>query len=83
MQINITRKDIEFCRRMIAEYLAKAEALEAKAETCHPGQRGGLLSHAAQRRKDASRMEANYDAQMGWLVENNFKLYCQLKAEEK
>lgn len=77
--LNIREKDVIFCREMAVEYLKQAKDYEAKALTCDPPQRGPYRSQAVQRKKDAERMQANYDAQMGWLVENNYPLYQKLK----
>ncbi|MHC4195643.1 MAG: hypothetical protein ACYSYU_10810 [Planctomycetota bacterium] len=79
IKINVTRKDVEFCRNTAEKYLAEAAALEAKAKTCKPKQRGAYRSHAKQKRDSAARMQANADAQMGWLAENNFDLWLELK----
>lgn len=80
--LKITKKDVEFCREKSAEYIEQAKAYEDKAKVCAPRQRGAYRSHAVQRRKDAQRMQANYDAQMGWLVAHNYSLYLELKQEE-
>jgi hypothetical protein len=77
--MNISEKSLEFCLRLEKEYLERVGMLKEKAESCNPAQRGAYLSHAAQRQKDAIRMRANYDAQMGWLVENNYELYLEMK----
>ncbi len=81
--ININKKDVLFCRQTAAKYLEQAKSYEEKAANCSPRQRGPYRSQAVQRGKDAQRMQANYDAQMGWLVEHNYPLYLNLKAEEK
>lgn len=80
--MNITKNGVLFCRDMVAEYLEQAKTYEDKAETCSPHQRGAYRSHATQSRKNAQRMQANYDAQMGWLVEHNYPLYLELKEIE-
>lgn len=80
--LNIRGKDVLFCREMVTEYLEQVKSYEAKILTCASRQRGAFRSHAVQRKKDAERMQANYDAQMGWLVENNYPLYQKLKASE-
>lgn len=82
IQINITKEDVQFCRRKVAEYLARAEELEAKAQSCKPAQRGGYRSHAVQCRKNAQRMRANEASQMGWLAENNFELWENLNESQ-
>jgi len=78
IEINITREDVEFCWRTAAKYLSEAVALEAKAETCKPNQRGAYLSNAEQKRKSALRMQGNAAAQMEWLAKNNRKLWIEL-----
>lgn len=82
IDINITEKDVLFCRQMATKYLKQAKRYEEKAAKCSPRQRGPYRSQAVQRGKDAQRMQANYDAQMGWLVEHNYALYQKLKASE-
>lgn len=82
ISINITEKDVLFCRKKTAEYLEQAKSYEEKAANGSPRQRGPYRSQAVQRKKNAERLQANYDAQMGWLVENNYPLYQKLKASE-
>ncbi len=81
-EINVEEKGVLFCRKKAADYLEQEKAYKEKAAICSPPQRGAYRSHAVQRKKDARRMQANYDAQMGWLVENNYPLYQKLKASE-
>ena len=83
MGININEQGVLFCRQKAAEYLEQVEGYEKKAANCPPRQRGPYRSQAVQRGKDAQRMLANYDAQMGWLVEHNYPLYLKLKASEE
>lgn len=80
--MNVTREDVEFCKRKQAEYLSKVEELEAKAKVCKPSQRGAYMSHAGQNRKNAERMQNNYEVQMRWLAENDPLLYQELKSNE-
>ena len=80
--IVITKENVLFCRRKVAQYLEEARQYEAKAETCKPSQRGAYRSHAAQARKIALSMQGNEAAQMSWLAENNPPLWKELVDRE-
>lgn len=83
IQLKISKEDVLFCRDKSAEYLERALAYEDKAKACSSRQRGAYRSLAVQRKKDAQRMQANYDALMGQLVEHDYPLYLELKEEGK
>lgn len=82
LKITITKEDVLFCHKKSAEYIKQAKVYEDKAKACSPRQRGAYRSHAIQNKKNAQRMQANYDALMGQLVEHDYPLYLELKEAE-
>ncbi len=71
----ITADDIEFRRKDISEYTAKAEIQEAKVLTGPVRSRRAYGSHASRNRTSAARMQGDLDIQLAWLKRYNPSLY--------
>lgn len=77
--LNITAKDVAFCRKWIAEYEAKAKEHEAKAARCVGRQRAAYLSNAKQAMKNRDRWSRNLTFQLNWLKTNKPGVYDKVK----
>ncbi len=77
--MNITIKDIESCRKLIAEYETKANEYNGKILTCNPSQRGAYASHRAQTLKSAKSIRFNLKSQLDWLEVHNRSLFEEVK----
>ncbi len=79
VDLNITAKDVAFCRKWIAEYGAKANEYEALVNLCVGRQRGAYLSSSKQAMKNRDRMSDNLTFQLNWLRVNKPSVYDEVK----
>lgn len=61
--VYLYQRDLDWSRKLIAEYEAKATGYEARAAIAGNRQKGAYLSHAKQARANANRMKANLASQ--------------------
>lgn len=80
--LNITTEDVAFCRKLIAEYEARANAHESKAARYVGRQRGAYLSNAQRAKKNRDRMSDNLTFQLNWLKVNRPSIYDEVTGKD-